>query len=126
MTELIVMLKDVMSFSAKKSIVIDSWEFKISNQITPIMLILCSMIVTARQFFGHPIKCDSGHASIVFTNNYVTINHVQLKIIYKFRIRIIQKVSTSEVSSFLIYLFIIFKVSNNIVFWHYGTFNYLQ
>ena len=63
MAELIVMFKDVLSFSNKKSIVIDSWEFKTSSQFTPALLVLASMIVTARQFFGQPIRCDPSNVS---------------------------------------------------------------
>ena len=58
MAELIVMFKDALSFGDKRSIVIDSWEFKTSSQFTPALLVLASMIVTARQFFGQPIRCD--------------------------------------------------------------------
>ena len=58
MAELIVMFKDALSFGDTRSIVIDSWEFKTSSQFTPALLVLASMIVTARQFFGQPIRCD--------------------------------------------------------------------
>ena len=60
MAELLLMLKDVVWFSHNNRIVIDSSEFKISSQFTPGLLVLGSMIVTTRQFFGQPIKCDSG------------------------------------------------------------------
>ena len=66
MAQLLVMLKDALSFTNKKTIVIDSWEFKTSSQFTPALLVLGSMMVTTRQFFGEPIKCDSG--SVRFPN----------------------------------------------------------
>ena len=69
MAELIVMFKDVLSFSNKKSIVIDSWEFKTSSQFTPALLVLSSTIVTVRQFFGEPIQCDPGQVHRIRINN---------------------------------------------------------
>ena len=66
MAQLLVMLKDALSINNKKTIVIDSWEFKTSSQFTPALLVLGSMIVTTRQFFGEPIQCDSG--SVRFPN----------------------------------------------------------
>ena len=60
MAELILMLKDVLTFGNQNRVVIDSWEFKTSSQFTPALLVLSSTIVTVRQFFGEPIQCDPG------------------------------------------------------------------
>jgi hypothetical protein len=60
MAELVRAFKDALWFRNKKSITIDSSAFKTSSQLTPALLVLGSLIVTARQFFGHPIKCDPG------------------------------------------------------------------
>ena len=60
MAELILMLKDLLTFGNQNRVVIDSWEFKTSSQFTPVLLVLSSTIVTVRQFFGEPIQCDPG------------------------------------------------------------------
>ena len=60
MAELLLMLKDVLTFGNQNRVVIDSWEFKTSSQFTPALLVLSSTIVTVRQFFGEPIQCDPG------------------------------------------------------------------
>ena len=60
MAELVRMFKDALWFRNKKAITIDSSAFKTSSQLTPAVLVLGSIVVTARQFFGHPIKCDPG------------------------------------------------------------------
>ena len=79
MAELIVMLKDAMSFSNKKNIVIDSWEFKASSQFTPGLLVLASMLVTARQFFGQPIKCDR---NVRNTRCLIFFQHLYLNLVF--------------------------------------------
>ena len=78
MAELIVMFKDALSFGNKQSIVIDSWEFKTSSQFTPALLVLGSMIVTARQFFGQPIRCDPN----VSTSLTINVINSSLKNMY--------------------------------------------
>jgi hypothetical protein len=45
---------------AKKTVCIDSWTFKLFNKVTSGLLVLGSVIVTSRQFFGEPIRCDAG------------------------------------------------------------------
>ena len=45
---------------AKDTECIDSWIFKLMNKLTPGMLTIASIIVSARQFFGEPIRCDAG------------------------------------------------------------------
>ena len=75
MAELVRALKDALWFRNKKNITIDSSAFKTSSQLTPALLVLGSIIVTARQFFGHPIKCDSGavrHFSILYNKAFNT------------------------------------------------------
>ena len=37
-----------------------SWTFSVFSKVTASLLILSSVIVTARQFFGQPITCDPG------------------------------------------------------------------
>jgi len=41
---------------------IDNWGFKLFYKCTTVLLILSSVLVTARQFFGSPIQCDAGSA----------------------------------------------------------------
>ena len=81
MAELILMLKDVLTFGNQNRVVIDSWEFKTSSQFTPALLVLSSTIVTVRQFFGEPIQCDPGQVlrPQIYENLYENIakeNHV--------------------------------------------------
>jgi len=44
------------------SISIDNWGFKLFYKWSTSLLVFCSVLVTARQFFGNPIQCDAGHA----------------------------------------------------------------
>ena len=78
MAELIVMFKDALSFDNKRSIVIDSWEFKTSSQFTPALLVLASMIVTARQFFGQPIRCDPNVSKFMKLNKLLKLKETQV------------------------------------------------
>ena len=75
MAELIAIFKNALSFNEKKNIVIDSWEFKCSSQFTPFLLLLASMAVTARQFFGEPIQCDDGQIHDDVGYSFHSIQH---------------------------------------------------
>ena len=85
MAELVRMFKDALWFRNKKSITIDSSAFKTSSSLTPALMVLGSIIVTARQFFGHPIKCDPGavgfYAFLCFSNvaisNILMLNNLE-------------------------------------------------
>jgi len=44
------------------SISIDNWGFKLFYKWSTTLLVFCSVLVTARQFFGAPIQCDAGAA----------------------------------------------------------------
>lgn len=48
------------SFLEINKISIDNWGFKLFYKWSTTLLVFCSVIVTARQFFGDPIKCDAG------------------------------------------------------------------
>ena len=39
---------------------VDNWTFKCFYRVTTVVMIGCSVLVTARQFFGAPIACDAG------------------------------------------------------------------
>jgi len=41
---------------------IDNWGFKLFYKCTTVILILSSVLTTAKQFFGSPIQCDAGSA----------------------------------------------------------------
>lgn len=47
----------------EKSISIDSWSFQMFNIYSTAIFMFCSIVVTARQFFGEPIRCDAGSVS---------------------------------------------------------------
>lgn len=42
---------------------IDSWIFQLMNKVTPAIMTIASIVVSARQFFGEPIRCDAGLVS---------------------------------------------------------------
>ena len=44
------------------AISIDNWGFRLFYKWTTTLLVGCSFLVTSRQFFGDPIKCDAGKA----------------------------------------------------------------
>jgi len=50
------------SFLEINSISIDNWGFKLFYKWSTSLFVFCSVIVTARQFFGEPIQCDAGAA----------------------------------------------------------------
>lgn len=60
MAELVSVFKDALWFTKKRNVTIDSLTFKTFSLLTPSFLVLGSVIATAKQFFGHPIKCDPG------------------------------------------------------------------
>jgi len=64
------LFKNSIWFGKTKSLKIDSIAFTAFCQITPSLLVLESVMVSARQFFGHPIKCDTG-GSAGFVNEDV-------------------------------------------------------
>ncbi len=47
-------------FSGKRVLSVDSWTFKLCTVMTSSVLLCSSVAVSARQFFGEPIRCDSG------------------------------------------------------------------
>ena len=47
---------------AKDTECIDSWIFQLMSKVTPGLLTIASIIVSAKQFFGEPIRCDAGVA----------------------------------------------------------------
>ncbi|XP_023322025.1 innexin inx2 isoform X1 [Eurytemora carolleeae] len=49
-------------FLEVNAISIDNWGFKLFYKWTTSLLVFCSVLVTARQFFGSPIQCDAGAA----------------------------------------------------------------
>ena len=51
------------SFLQAKHVSIDNWGFKLFYKFTTTILVFCSILVTARQFFGEPIQCDAGAVS---------------------------------------------------------------
>jgi len=68
--DLVSMFKDALVFR-NRELSIDSWTFKTFTKVTPVMMAVGSALVSARQFFGEPIKCDAGKVTIcVFFNKY--------------------------------------------------------
>ena len=63
MAELVNLFRNLNVFGkhSSRSLKIDSFAFTAFCQITPSLMVLGSVIVTARQFFGDPIKCDIGN-----------------------------------------------------------------
>ena len=55
--------KAISIFLELKQVSIDNWCFKLFYKITTSLLLLSSVLVTARQFFGEPIQCDAGSVS---------------------------------------------------------------
>jgi len=55
--------KATSSFLELKEVSIDNWGFKLFYKVTTTILVFCSILVTARQFFGEPIQCDAGSAA---------------------------------------------------------------
>ena len=50
------------------TISVDNWTFKMYYKVTIVVVILSSVMVTSRQFFGHPIYCDAGFVSIIIVS----------------------------------------------------------
>ena len=63
MAEILGGIKNALWFTHKKAPCIDSWTFQIFNKVTSSLLVLGSIVVVARQFFGEPIRCDAGTVS---------------------------------------------------------------
>jgi len=55
--------KATSSFLELKSVSIDNWGFKLFYKFTTTILVFCSILASARQFFGEPIQCDAGSAA---------------------------------------------------------------
>jgi len=51
------------SFLELKKVSIDNWGFQLFYKFSTTILVFCSILVTARQFFGEPIQCDAGSAA---------------------------------------------------------------
>ena len=49
---------------------IDNWSFKLYYKVTAGLIVLCSFLVSGRQFFGNPIHCDAGSVSFNYHNIY--------------------------------------------------------
>ncbi len=61
MAQLVAMFREASFFKAgEKDICIDSLTFRLYNKVTSAALVLLSVAVSARQFFGDPITCDAG------------------------------------------------------------------
>ena len=64
MAQLVAVFKESLWFSSDhKSAIIDSWSFKAFNTVSSSIFVLCSIIVSSRQFFGEPLRCDAGEVS---------------------------------------------------------------
>lgn len=63
MAQLIGMFKDALLFKKDKTLTVDSWTFALFNRVTTPFLVACSVAVSARQFFGEPVRCDAGKVS---------------------------------------------------------------
>jgi len=48
------------SYVESNTISVDNWTFKFFYKATVLLVVLCSVLVTSRQFFGSPISCDVG------------------------------------------------------------------
>ena len=67
MAALLTTFKDSLFFKTnERKLVIDSWAFQMFNTITSPLMVLSSVIVSSRQFFGEPIKCDPGSVKETF------------------------------------------------------------
>ena len=55
------------SFLELKKVSIDNWGFQLFYKFSTTILVFCSILVTARQFFGEPIQCDAGSVSSIHT-----------------------------------------------------------
>ena len=51
------------SYFEVNQVSIDNWTFKFFYKATVLLVVLCSVVVTSRQFFGEPISCDAGQVS---------------------------------------------------------------
>lgn len=61
MAQMLAALRESFWFHGKRStLCIDSWTFRLFNKVTSALLVMASLAVTARQFFGDPILCDAG------------------------------------------------------------------
>jgi len=61
MAELLgVVTKATSSFLELNQVSIDNWAFKLFYKFTTTILVFCSVLTTAKQFFGSPIQCDGG------------------------------------------------------------------
>ena len=57
---------EIFKQNEEKSIHIDSLVFRLFNKVTSSILVIASLAVTARQFFGEPISCDAGKVSTYY------------------------------------------------------------
>ena len=73
MADILAVIRKALWFTEENSLVIDSTVFQLHNKVTCILFIASSILVTARQFFGHPIRCDAGYVSrqvLIRISNY--------------------------------------------------------
>jgi len=64
MAELLgVVTKATSSFLELNQVSIDNWAFKLFYKFSTTILVFCSVLTTAKQFFGSPIQCDGGSAA---------------------------------------------------------------
>jgi len=64
MAELLgVVTKATSSFLELNQVSIDNWAFKLFYKFSTTILVFCSVLTTAKQFFGSPIQCDGGSSS---------------------------------------------------------------
>ena len=60
MAAIIAAFREALWFHDKKAPCIDSWTFILFNKVTAGLFVLGSVMVSGRQFFGEPIRCDAG------------------------------------------------------------------
>lgn len=63
MDPLLSAVKSAFTFQGQSKTCIDSWTFQLFNVISSPMFFIGSIVVSCRQFFGEPIRCDPGAAS---------------------------------------------------------------
>ncbi len=65
MADFLANIKRALVPGGDKGLSIDNWTFKVQTVMTSAILIGSAMAVTAKQFFGEPIRCDGG--KVLFT-----------------------------------------------------------
>ena len=76
MADLIGLIRKALWFTEEDSLTIDSKVFQLYNKVTIIVFIASSVLVTTRQFFGHPISCDAGYVSCLIVMKFSFLTFV--------------------------------------------------